>query len=841
MQTSRALLRRLWCCLTLLSLPAGAQPARPNPDASGAPPAPALAPPAPDAPAASQQGTVAQPEVVVPPRLIGEAIVEYPEGASGASDVVLELVIGATGEVLEARVVDGEEPFTAAALARARAWRFEPAQIAGKPRAARIRFLISFVPPLEPEPSAPAVAPAPPPPGAPGAARPPPAPEKPIEVTVRGDREEPRATTLTRAEVRQLPGAFGDPFRAIEAMPGVTPIVSGVPFFYVRGAPPGNVGYFLDGIRLPLLYHVGLGPSVVHPAMVSHVDLYPGAYPTRYSRFSGGIVAGEVERPLDRFHGEWQIRLYDSGAMAEAPFADGRGHVLVGGRYSYTAYLISLLQKEARLEYWDYQLRTSYRFTETDALSVFAFGSFDYFGEDTDAADDDVFSTEFHRIDLRHDHDFSGQTRLRSAFTWGFDRTRVAENAGTALDHRLQLRSELSSRLAPWLRLSAGADISTDAYSIESDIDDEPEFAAPDPAPAPTPAAPSSATDARPSPSTSGEVPPPGERPELDDGADFDDEEELERLFPSRRDWTAGAYVDLDMNLARFVHLVPGLRFDVYASKNAVAYSLEPRIFAEFRVTENLTLKNALGIAAQPPSFVVPFAGFEIGGLPGGLQRSVQSSADAEYRLPDAMKLSLSLFHNAFFNMTDILSLARVEDAREELRLDTRVRGQAYGMEIMLHRDLTRRLGGFLAYTLSRSQRFTSYGRIAASFDRTHVLNAVLAYDLGRRWRAGGRLVFYTGNPEFTLEERGGLRLPAFHRLDVRIEKRWPIGTSGAFWALVLEVLNTTLATEVVARTCNEFVGISAPGEPPQTPTRSCSNEEIGPITIPSIALEGRF
>jgi hypothetical protein len=65
--------------------------------------------------------------------------------------------------------------------------------------------------------------------------------------------------------VRELPGAFGDPFRAIEVLPGVTPIATGLPYFYVRGAPPGNVGYFLDGVRVPYLYHIGLGPSVIHP------------------------------------------------------------------------------------------------------------------------------------------------------------------------------------------------------------------------------------------------------------------------------------------------------------------------------------------------------------------------------------------------------------------------------------------------------------------------------------------------------------------------------------------------------------------------------------------------
>jgi hypothetical protein len=72
------------------------------------------------------------------------------------------------------------------------------------------------------------------------------------EVTVVG-RRRAAAQGFTRAEVRQLPGALADPLRAIEALPGVTPTLSGVPYFFVRGAPPGDVGYFFDGIRLEVV------------------------------------------------------------------------------------------------------------------------------------------------------------------------------------------------------------------------------------------------------------------------------------------------------------------------------------------------------------------------------------------------------------------------------------------------------------------------------------------------------------------------------------------------------------------------------------------------------------
>jgi hypothetical protein len=76
-------------------------------------------------------------------------------------------------------------------------------------------------------------------------------------VSVHGTRNEIGQTTLSANDVREMPGAFGDPFRAIEALPGVTPVVSGLPFFYIRGAPPNDNAYYVDGIRVPLLFHVG--------------------------------------------------------------------------------------------------------------------------------------------------------------------------------------------------------------------------------------------------------------------------------------------------------------------------------------------------------------------------------------------------------------------------------------------------------------------------------------------------------------------------------------------------------------------------------------------------------
>lgn len=284
---------------------------------------------------------------------------------------MLELEITAEGRVSKVHALAGQEPLAATAVATARSWRFEPALRSGRRIRARIRVEVRFVSGttpkaqhlLEPSPSqtaterrvpqpetsgeAPASAPL-----APATARSAAAlgPAAPRGVTVLGQKQAPVVRSFTRAEVRQLPGAFGDPLRAIEAMPGVVPIISGLPYFYVRGSPPGNVGYYLDGIRVPLLYHFGLGPSVINPGLVERIDLYPGGYPATYGRYIGGIVTTEMTPARYELHGEASVRLVDSGAMVEGPLGKS-GSLLVGGRYSYTATLLSLAAPDASLAY----------------------------------------------------------------------------------------------------------------------------------------------------------------------------------------------------------------------------------------------------------------------------------------------------------------------------------------------------------------------------------------------------------------------------------------------------------------------------------------------------------
>jgi len=773
---------------------------------------------------------------IVMPKLLHAPVVPYPDGAHGDQAVILLLTLDAQGNVMQVDAETGDEPFRSVAKVAAVLFRFSPARRGSQALPSKIRFELNFTEP-KPTPEA-TTAPTPPTEASTGETPRNPAPRgAALEVEVLGKRNEPTVRSFSRAEVRELPGAFGDPFRAIEALPGVTPLFSGIPFFYVRGAPPGNVGYFLDGIQVPLLYHAGLGPSVIHPGLVESVDLYPGAYPSRYGRFAGGIVAGETKAPELKWRGEGNVRLFDSGALVEGPFAEGRGNALVAGRYSYTAALISLFAQNTRLEYWDYQGRVSYELTPRDRVTLFAFGAFDFFGQ-TGTANDDYFSTEFHRLDLRYDKKLSSKSDLRTAATLGVDRTRADGGRTFVIDQKVGLRSEYRNQLSKTALLRAGADSTLDHFSVESDQTSTPRdvssggmAASMEPGmPAQTAPPPDGINQPPATPSgtplNDGSNPAPSDINNNGNG-DINNNEDFNRGFPSRNDVAFGVHADLVWNAYPNVTLTPGARVDVYSSDGAAALALEPRITAHYQITPKFSLTNAFGIAHQPPSFVIPVPGFQLGGLRGGLQQSFQSSFGGELELPDEQTLGVTGYHNVFFNMSDLLSLVRADD-RLDIGIDTKTTGQAYGVEFLFKRDLSRHIGGFVSYTLSRSIRYTDIGKLPSSFDRTHVFNGALGYDLGRHWRSGGKLSFYTGAPgtgEFTFEKPQ--RLPAYYRLDSRLEKRWQLATPESYISFVFEVLNTTLNKEAISQSCD--------------PVNGCKTEYIGPVTIPSIGVEGAF
>ena len=137
--------------------------------------------------------------------------------------------------------------------------------------------------------------------------------------------------------------------------------------------------------------------------------------------------------------------------------------------------------------------------------------------------------------------------------------------------------------------------------------------------------------------------------------------------------------------------------------------------------------------------------------------------------------------------------------------------GRAYGLEVMLrHRPSPRPLYGWLAYTLSRSERFDrgdpDEGWTLFGLDQTHILSSVLGYKWGRGWSLGTTLRWITGNPttprfgaRFDVDgrfyrplrgDRRSDRLPDFFQMDLRLEKKSSKKRNAFIW--YVDVLNLT-------------------------------------------------
>jgi hypothetical protein len=526
---------------------------------------------------------------------------------------------------------------------------------------------------------------------------------------------------------------------------------------------------------VPYLFHAAAGPSVIHPGLVDRVDLYSGGYPARFGRYSGAIVAAETTPASPDRHGEGNLRLVDVGALVEGTFAEGRGTALVAGRYSYTAAVFSLLSPDVRLDYRDYQARITYAVTPRDRLTLFAFGAYDLLAQEKNEIETVIFGAEFYRVDARYDVSLPDEGRVRWATTWGFDQTRVADQRN-ARDLLWGARVALTQPLSDSVTLRSGIDLLFDDYEAD--------------------------------PATYGD-------PEDPDVAAYN------RLFPSRVDATAGAWAEADWQVDPRIHVTPGVRVDLFRSGGASAVGVDPRLGIHIDVTKRVRLLHAFGMAHQPPSFIIPVPGLAIANLRDGLQRSLQAAAGVEVDLPARTTATVTLFNSIFLNMSDTAGVQPPGDDQGQV---PRSLGASRGVEVYLRRNLTQQLGGFLSYTFSRSTRSLGALTFPFAFDRTHVLNAALAYGLGRGWRAGARFTVYTGVPDFdtpsalpeVLRRSEPPRAPGFYRIDARVEKKWTFGAT--IWlSFVVEMLNTTLNKETVG------------------------GEEIGPVALPSLGLEGGF
>ena len=595
----------------------------------------------------------------------------------------------------------------------------------------------------------------------------------PYEIVVFSEkrRTEVSRTTLRGRELTRIPGTFGDPFRVIHTLPGVTSIMSLLPFPVVRGASPGSTGFLIDGIRVPMLFHWLAGPSVLHPEFIDEISFYPGGFPVSYGGYTAGIIDGRTRRARsDESLTDFDLNFLQSGAMIRRPLPWMGATATAAGRVGYPGLLMSLATDDVSLSYWDYQLRLDGGNTKS-GYTVFAYGAnddlsvrpFDADPNDPDAELESVMRMFFHRLELRYQHmdgTLSGVYRLIG----GIDETLFGDLAGfgtTSVESRVNWRWRRGEQLELRSGLE-GLARNTSQKAVASDggpVVDVAEIT--------------------------------GVLPHFYSGSAW-----LEALWRPTPEWL----------------IRPGIRGDIYGDEETTAPAFDPRLSLRYRLgglalsraasqtardDEVPWVKGSVGIFHQPPRIFLPAPGLDTIPLRHGLLRAIQTSVGLEIPLLRGLSVDAQAFYN---DMDPVIFDISFNQSVEDLRNSAPTRlpgalppegergqgdgqnvvdnfivpqvGRAYGFELLLRRKARSGAYGWLSYTLSLSQREREGEWVAFDYDRTHLLNLVAGVPLPRNWEFGARVQVQSGKPETTTSGYNNARTDGYMRIDIRFDKR---------------------------------------------------------------------
>ncbi len=605
--------------------------------------------------------------------------------------------------------------------------------------------------------------------------------------------------TVSMAEARAVPGTLGDPIRVVQNLPGVARpgFLSGD--LIIRGANPEDSRVFIDGVEVPIVYHLGGLRSVVPAGMVESVDYLPGSYPVRYGRGGGGVVDirttsaerfGTDEDPTD-WKVQWRTDLLDTGIFAQGQA--GPVGLSMGVRRSYIDAVLPAFIGDGPTvapSWLDYQLKVEGLTDGPSKWSLFFFGLEDRLeiiipedfegGDDGGDAPSGQLSNAFgsHRLVGSWTTQLSDQTRLQVQPSVGWDREQT--DLGTDLEFaednvRFGLRGSMEWTPSDRIQLVPGVDMQAFAYDSSTFI--------------------SSGLAGGGGPGGGGGGGPGGgggDNPLSSDSSI----EESEDQATDGKGWVFAPDLYLETRwrpLADPDRLVlqPGLRLVTMGiTDTPFQVALDPRLAARWQAWEGGILKGGTGLHHQAPQDEALALS---DGHALGFERTWSSEVGVEQDLWGQGSVDVTLFHRETNNRFVI------NDELVDLDTDSffvaEGMGRSNGMEILLRKNARGPLSGWVSYTLSRSERLDhpddpDADWILFDFDQTHILTATGTWRLPYDFTASARYQLVSGNPTtpyasgivdldsgrwtgVLAEDENSERLGAYSALDLRVAKLW--------------------------------------------------------------------
>jgi hypothetical protein len=581
-------------------------------------------------------------------------------------------------------------------------------------------------------------------------------------VEVKNRREEVARRSISAAEINVLPGTQGDALKAIQNFPGVARAPFGAGLLAIRGTGPNDSAVYLGHHEIPTLFHFGGLTSVFNSDIIERIDFIPGNYDSRYGDAIGGIIDVEPRKGRrDGFHGYIDSDVFDTGILFEGPV--GKGSFALSGRRSYIDALLPIVvPDDAGLDltvaprYYDYQVLFDYPVGGGN-LSVRGFGSDDrtkLVAADPNDVEPDQrnrFETTqyFHRADIVYTKRKGPWSFLVTpSYRYDFFDLGIGDLLSFDLKvHNFNGRAEARAQLTKRHAITFGTEFQSFIFDV--------------------------GVKAPPLPDSNGGS----------TTAQFD---------VQLKDFTAipALYTTGEIGISDDFTFYPGVRVAYYGAPYFTS-TVDPRLRFGWQVAERTTIKGGTGIYSQAPQPVESSATF--GNPRLGPERAMQNSLGVSQEFDYGIEVDATAFYNYLWdNVSESPQTVQRPDGTigPENFANSRV-GRVYGLEILARKQLTGNVFGWVAYTLSRSERrdTPSDGFRVFDLDQTHILTLIGSYKLPKNWTIGARFRVVSGNPTTPVvgsqyDASGGFyipiegatnseRFPTFHQLDIRVDKAW--------------------------------------------------------------------
>jgi len=578
-------------------------------------------------------------------------------------------------------------------------------------------------------------------------------------------------TKVSIKQVKYLPTIAGeaDILKVMQLMPGVSSGAQGGTSMFVRGGDADQNLVLLDEATVYNVGHLFGFFSVFNSDAISDMTLVKGGFGSAYGgRLSSILDIRMKEGNANHVHGSGGIGLLSSRIMIEGPIKKEKMSFLFSARRTYIDKFFGLMGAQLPYYFYDINAKLNYKFSDKDRIFYSA-----YFGND-------VLSFEESDFDKSNDS-AKGDFGLNFGFTLG--------NITNTLRWNHIYNSKLFSNIS---LINTNFD-----YTIRGRFDDN-------------------------NVNISSNIMDFGIKADYDYflsntnhikfGTAFtnhifnpnivstsgDISVYLESNKPDQMISNEFAfYAQSDVDLTALLKINYGLRFTGAIVKGKMYSGLEPRFSIRYTLSENTSLKASYSRMKQ---YMHRVSSSSVS-LPTDLwypvtaqvkpQKSDQIAAGISHLFPKHLiTFEFETFYKKLDNLIEYREGANLilnNNFEAELLSGS---GKAYGAEFLIRKEQGR-LNGWISYTIAKASRQFSELNDAtifpAKYDRLHVFNIVVNYELSKRWIFSAVWVYQSGShftaqigqylmPNSTLTnvdiipiytKRNAVTLSPSHRLDL--------------------------------------------------------------------------